>query len=57
MIECAFCDREYERENRFRTHMMVIHPDELGEDGRIPVSDGYLNHEVRAEKGEQFGYR
>jgi hypothetical protein len=57
------CDKEgcnftAETYNELQTHNLLKHPDQMDdtENFESEVSDGHLNTETRAEKGEEFGY-
>jgi len=59
-VTCKECDEPFESESKLNTHVLLNHPElsrSNSDDYTTEVSDGHLDSESNAEKGEQFGYR
>lgn len=58
-ISCEHCSHEVANMERMKTHMLLNHPSKLKDTTEYTsnVSKGFMDSEVQAEKGEQFGYR
>lgn len=56
--ECEYCEYTCAREPKMRTHYLLKHPEGLEETDRFDaeLTEGEASTEVRAEKGEVFGY-
>jgi len=59
-VTCKECEEDFESESKLNTHVLLNHP-KLARDNSdnytSEVSSGHLSTEIKAEKGEQFGYR
>lgn len=59
-VTCKKCTEEFESKGKLNTHVLLNHPElarQNSSDYTSEVSDGHLNTEANAEKGESFGYR
>lgn len=59
-VTCKKCDEDFDTKSKLNTHVLLNHPELARSDSdkyTSEVSDGHLDSESNAEKGEQFGYR
>lgn len=57
--DCDHCTDSFPTEDQLKTHILLNHPSEIEDSSEYdcPLTEGELSTEIRAEKGEQFGYR